>query len=35
MLQGALIKFNKTVSLRTNYHKDGLIMCIVLQETRR
>ena len=32
MLQGALIKFDKTVFLRKNCYKNGLIMCIVVQE---
>ena len=37
MLQGALIKFDKTVFLRKICYKNGLIMCIVINEghTRR
>ena len=35
MLQGALIKFDQTVFLRTICHRNGLIMCIVIHETRR
>ena len=35
MLQGALIKFEKTAFVRKNCYRNGLIMCIVVQETRR
>ena len=34
MLQGALIKFDKTVLLRKICYRNGLIMCIVIHETR-
>ena len=35
MLQGALIKFDKTVFLRKICYRNGLLMCIVNHETRR
>ena len=35
MLQGALIKFDKTVFLRKICYRNGLIMCIVIHETRQ
>ena len=35
MLQGALIKFDKTVFLRKICYRNGLTMCIVIHETRR
>ena len=35
MLQRALIKFDKTVFLRKSCYRNGLIMCIVVHETRR
>ena len=35
MLQGALIKFAKTVFLQKNCYRNGLIMCIVVHEARR
>ena len=34
MLQEALIKFDKTVFLRKNYYKNGLIVGIVVHKTR-
>ena len=34
MLQRALIQFDKTVFLRKNCYKNGLIMCIVVHKTR-
>ena len=30
MLQGALIEFDKTVFLQKNFHRNGLIMCVVV-----
>ena len=35
MLQGALVKFDKTVLLRKNCYRNGLIMLIVVHEMRR
>ena len=35
MLQGALVKFDKTVFLQNICYRNGLIMCIVIHETRR
>ena len=35
MVQRALIRFDKTVFLRKNCYRNGLIMCIVVHETRR
>ena len=36
MLLGALAKFDyKTVFLRKNIYRNGLIMCIAVHETRR
>ena len=35
MLQRALIKFDKTVFLRKNSYKNGLVMCIVVHKARR
>ena len=34
MLQGALVKFDKTVFLRKICYRNGLIMCIAIHETR-
>ena len=34
MLQGTLTRFDKTVLLRKNCYRNGLIMCIDARETR-
>ena len=35
MLQGALIEFDKTVFLQKISYRNGLIICVVVQERRR
>ena len=35
MLRRALTKSDKTVFLLNNCYRNGLVMCIVVQETRR
>ena len=34
MLQGALVKFDKTAFLRKICYRNGLIMCIAIHQTR-